>query len=92
MFSQESGTTGKKLIVNQLQFLARAAESISTANLVESLQQRENSWSLLPVHGVLSTSIMFVINYQLLPVFGFMVQGGFQIFRHGSGKILRKIK
>jgi replication factor C subunit 1 len=56
-FSKESGLSGKKLVSNQLGFLARAAESISFGNLIESTQQRENSWSLMPVHAVLSTSI-----------------------------------
>lgn len=55
MFCQESGLGGKKLVANHLDFLAKAADSISRGNLVETLAQRENNWSLMPVHAVIST-------------------------------------
>jgi replication factor C subunit 1 len=57
-FCQESGLQGKKFVANHLELLARAADSISLGNLVESVAQRENSWSMMPIHAVLSTGTL----------------------------------
>ena len=39
----------------QLKLLSQAADSICDADILESRQRNENSWSLLPIHAVLST-------------------------------------
>ena len=35
--------------------MTQAAESISMGDLVSAVQRRENSWSLLPLHAIIST-------------------------------------
>lgn len=54
-FLAESGLTGKQYKAKQAELFFQAADSISRANLVESLAQRESSWSMMPLHAVLST-------------------------------------
>ncbi|XJO75680.1 hypothetical protein BDV3_006321 [Batrachochytrium dendrobatidis] len=53
--STELRATGKQLDLETVRLLSEAADSISMGDLVESVQRSENSWSLLPLHAVMST-------------------------------------
>ena len=61
--TQGSGLSGKVLEGENMKLIANAADSISTGDLLDSIQRKyilvnsENSWSLLPLHAVLSTVV-----------------------------------
>lgn len=52
--SMTSGS-GRQQTASTLKLLAEAADSISMGDLVDSVQRKENSWSLLPLHAAMST-------------------------------------
>ncbi|KAJ3318387.1 hypothetical protein HDV06_003072 [Boothiomyces sp. JEL0866] len=46
---------GKQMNCQVMSLIAQAADSISLGDILDSSQRKENSWSLLPIHGVIST-------------------------------------
>ncbi|KAJ3262664.1 hypothetical protein HK103_000193 [Boothiomyces macroporosus] len=53
--ARESGAVGKQMNHQVMNLMAQAADSISLGDILDSSQRKENSWSLLPIHGVIST-------------------------------------
>ena len=79
--------------LEQLKLLSQAADSICDADLLESAQRTENSWSLLPIHAVLSTiRPCFFSHGQMQQTSGYGGYGGGYAFPSWLGQNSKQTK